>query len=235
METCSYTLLLGNKSVGSQVVRTTVTERTTTLEAKALFGGVLGQGTLNQTSQLLSSSLESLRFTEEEDSRGERRSFEVLFDARSGLVRATRRSGQLLERAETPYLRPYSDPLGLLHRLRRRLDMGASGTGTARVPMLGKDVVIEPLGASEIETALGRHTTVGYLLVPGPGYVYVDAQPPHALVRLVQPTEHGLVEAFLTRIVQEDSAQVTTPNTAPEARAPKRRRRGGRKRRRVEP
>ncbi len=230
METCSYTLLLGNKAVGSQVVRTTVMGRTTTLEAKAIFGGALGQGTLNQTSQLLTESLESLRFTEEEDSRGERRSFEVLFDARSGLVKATRRSGSLLERAETPYLRPYSDPLGLLRQLR-----GRTVVGTARVPMLGKDVVIEPLGESEVETALGLHNAVGYLLRPGPGYVYVDAQPPHALVRMVQPTEHGLVEAFLTRVIEEDGAQATTPNTAPEARAPKRRRRGGRKRRRVEP
>lgn len=225
-ETCSYTLSLAGKAAGSLLLRTTVGERTTDLEARASFGGAFGQVNLNQTSQL-TSSFESLRFTEHEEGRGERRSFEVVFDARTGLVRATRRVGAQLERAETPYLRPYSDPLGLLHRLR-----SAPSTETVRVPMLGKDVVIEPLGESEVETALGPRRAAGYVLLPGPGYVYVDAEAPHTIVQFAQPTEHGLLEAFLTR-VQHDSQGAPAPTT--EARTPKRRRRGGRKRRRVEP
>lgn len=234
VEICSYTLSLGHKAVGSQLLRTAVSGRTTTLEARALFQGVFGQQSLTQTSQLLSGSFESLRFSEEGDGREGKRSFEVVFDAKSGLVRATRRTPMHTEHAETPYLRPYSDPLGLLHRLRNTVQGGeVSQEVSLRVPLLGKDVVIEPLGECEVETALGPRRAAGFVLYPGPGYVYVDVQAPHALVRMVQPTQHGLLEAFLTRLVQEDSNLNGKPEAEP--RSAKRRRRGGRKRRRVEP
>lgn len=230
VETCSYTLSLGHKAVGSQLLRTAVSGRTTTLEARALFQGVFGQQSLTQTSQLLTSSFESLRFSEEGDGREGKRSFEVVFDAKSGLVRATRQTPTHTEHAETPYLRPYSDPLGLLHRLRNTVQ---GGEALQRVPLLGKDVVIERLGECEVETAFGPRRAAGFVLYPGPGYVYVDVQAPHALVRMVQPTQHGLLEAFLTRLVQEDGNLNAQPGAEP--RSAKRRRRGGRKRRRVEP
>lgn len=233
VEICSYTFSLGSKAVGSQVLRTTVQGRTTTLEAKALFQGIFGQQSLTQTSQLLSDSLESLRFSEEATSPGEKRSFEVVFDSKSGLVRATRRVGAQLERAETPLVQPYSDPLGLLQRLRRNAHGERAGEAE-RVPLLGKDVVVEYLGESEVETALGLRPAFGYILYPGPGYVYVDTQPPYTLVQLLQPTQHGLLEAFLTRRVDEDDSSSPASPATPEGRSGKRRRRGGRRRRRVE-
>lgn len=240
VETCSYTLSLGHKAVGSQLVRTAVSGRTTTVEARAQFQGVFGQQSLTQTSQLYTRTCESLRYREENDTKEGKRSFEVTFDTQSGLVTATRQLGLQTERAETPLLRPYSDPLGLLHRLRgvvqdEKVQNGEVQNGEAgaslRVPLLGKDVVITHLGESEIETALGLRRVVGFVLNPGPGYVYVDAEPPYSLLRLVQPTQHGLVEAFLTRRVEEDGTLAKVPGAE---RPAKRRRRGGRKRRRVE-
>lgn len=230
IETCSYTLSLGHKSVGAQVVRTAVSGRTTTVASTTRFQGVLGQESLTQTSELHTRTTESLRYFEETEGKEGKRSLEVTFDARSGLVSATRRAGSQTEHAEAPLLLPYSDPLGLLHRLRSAAQNDAE-TSPLRVPLLGKDVTVTPLGVSVVETALGPRRAAGFVLYPGPGYVYVDTEAPYALLRLVQPTEIGPVEAFLTQRVQEDgllSAKTEQPRT------PKRRRRGGRRRRRVE-
>ena len=230
VETLSYTLSLGSKAVGSQVLKTTVTARVVTLELRALFQGALGQHNLTQTSQVAADTGESLRFREEDDAKGDKRVFEVVFDPRSGLVRATRQAGGQQGGAETPLLRPYSDPLGLLYRVR---EFARNGIETpVRVAMLGKDVVIEPLGEQALETPGGERRALGYLLNPGPGYIFVDAEPPHAPLRFVQPTVHGHVEAFLIRAVQEEDAAVAAPQSS--ERGSKRRRRGGRRRRRVE-
>lgn len=230
VETLSYTLSLGHKAVGSQVIKTLVTSCVTTLECRALFQGVLGAHSAQQSSQLATGSGESLRFSETTDGKGDKHSFEVAFDARSGLVKATRQTGTQVERAEVPYLRPYSDPLGLLHLL-RGLEHGS--VVTRRVPLLGKDVVVESLGEWALEMAQGERATFGYVLRPGPCYVYLDARPPHALVQLVQPTQYGQLEAFLVRTTQEDGL-LGAAKESPKDRGNKRRRRGGRRRRRVE-
>ena len=229
VETFSYALSLGAKAVGSQVLKTSVTPRVTTLECRALFQGALGSHSLEQSSRILSASGESLYFSET-DTSGEKHTFEVTFDTRSGVVQATRQLGTQLERTEVPYLRPYSDPLGLLHIIR---GLGHGSALRARVPLLGKDVLVESLGEWPLETAQGERLTYGYALRPGPAYIYVDAEPPHALVRLLQPTQYGHVEAFLVRTVQEDGTLSAAKEPAKE-RSGKRRRRGGRRRRRVE-
>lgn len=224
VETLSYTLSLGSKAVGSQVLKTSVTPRVTTLELRALFGGAFGQRSLTQTSQVVTGSGESLRFREEDDAKGDRRVYEVMFDARSGLVRATRQAGGGREEAETPLLRPTSDPLGLLYQVREAARNGA--TGPVRVALLGKDVVLEPWGEHEVEAQGGAARALGFRLSPGPSYVFVAAEPPHAPLRLVQPTVHGQLEAFLVRAAREDA-----PVAPPPERSGRRRRRGGRRRR----
>lgn len=231
VETLSYALSLGAKAVGSQVIKTTVTPRVTMLECRALFQGALGAHSIDQSSQLLTGSGESLRFSETAEIKGEKHTFEVAFDARSGLVKATRQVGAQIERAETPCLRPYRDPLGLLHTL-RGLAHGAALT--ERVPLLGKDVVIESLGEWVLETTNGERPTFGYVLRPGPSYVYLDARPPHAIIRLIQPTQYGQVEASLIRAVEEDGTLSAPKDKESKDRSGKRRRRGGRRRRRVE-
>ncbi len=230
VEILSYALSLGAKAVGSQVIKTTVTPRVTTLECRALFQGVLGSHSVDQSSRLLTGSGESLRFSETTEAKGDKHTYELTFDVRSGLVKATRQVGTQVERTEVPYLRPYSDPLGLLHILRGL----AHGSALAkRVPLLGKDVVIESLGEWALATTNGERATYGYVLRPGLSYVYVDARPPHAALRLVQPTQYGRVEASLIRALQEDEA-LSGPKEVANDRPGKRRRRGGRRRRRVE-
>ena len=229
VEVLSYALSLGAKAVGSQVIKTTVTPRVTTLECRALFQGVLGSHSVEQSSQLSTRSGESLRFSEVTEAEGGKHKYELAFDVRSGLVRATRQVGAQVERAEVPYLCPYSDPLGLLHTLR---GLAHGSALVKRVSLLGKDVVIESLGEWELETANGERATYGYVLRPGSSYVYVDARPPHAVVRLVQPTQYGQVEASLIRAGQEDGT-LSGPKEGKD-RAGKRRRRGGRRRRRVD-
>ena len=229
VETLSYALSLGAKAVGSQVIKTTVTPRVTTLESRALFQGALGSHSIDQSSQLLTGSFESLRFSEAAEGKGDKHKYEVAFDARSGLVKVTQQVGTQVGRADLPYFRPYSDPLGLLHILR---GLAHGPALTKRVPLLGKDVIIESLGEWELGTANGERPTFGYVLRPGSSYVYLDAKPPHAIVRLIQPTQYGQVEASLIRAVQEDGALSGPKET--KDRPGKRRRRGGRRRRRVE-
>ncbi len=230
VESCMYSLSIGDKAVGTQVLRTAVTERTTSLEARAQWQGVFGQQSLTQTSQLSTRTGESLRFSEEGDAKGDKHLFEIVFDAQTGLVRATRRSGSQLEKAEVPYLRPYSDPLGLLHTLRHNL----SAT-PLRIPMLGKDVVAERLVDTEVETGLGRRAAHTFVLYPGPSYVYIEVAEPHTILRLLQPTAHGMLEAYLTQVVYEENRLGAPPAaTSPPSRTNKRRR-GGRRRKRVQP
>jgi hypothetical protein len=100
-----------------------------------------------------------------------------------------------------------------------------------RIPMLGKDVVFEPLGESAQDTALGKKQVVGYVLHPGPSYVYIEAQAPYTVVKLLQPTQHGLVEALLTRITQE-AGEIATPKKIQGEPRTAKRRRGGKRRRR---
>lgn len=249
VESCSYSLSLGGKTVGTQSLRTALSGRTAALEAHALWQGVFGQQQLTQSSQVNSQDGESLRFSEHTEAPGDKRSFEVVFDAKSGLVRATRRSGSQLERAETPYLRPYSDPLGLLYILRN-----FRGEGALRIPLLGKDVVAERLADTVVETGLGSREAHAFVLYPGPSYVYIEKSEPYAIVRLLQPTTHGLLEAYLTRLVYEEGPALTASAAktqskihdknhdkthdkaqAAAAKPNKRRRRGGRRRKRVNP
>ncbi len=228
VESCSYSLSLEGKAVGTQVLRTANAGRTTTLEARALWQGVFGQQSLTQRSQLYRRTGESLRFSEEVESKSDKHTYEIVFDAETALVRATRRSSSGLDSSDAPYLRPYSDPLGLLHTLR-------SKTAEASVwfPMIGKDVMAERLADAEVETALGTHWAVPFILYPGPSYVYIDKEAPHTILKLIQPTTHGLLEAHLTRITLEEGSLGTPAESTPKRNDSKRRRRGGRRRKRA--
>ena len=229
VESCAYSLSLNGKAVGSQVLRTARSGRTTTLEARALWQGVFGQQSLTQRSQLLSRTGESLRFSEEVEGKSDKHTFEVVFDAETALVRATRRAGNQTDSSDTPYLRPYSDPLGLLHTLRSKTD-----EESVRIPMLGKDVVAERLADAEVETGLGTRNATPFILYPGPSYVYFDKDEPHTILKMIQPTTHGMLEAYLTRITLEEGTLSGPATNAPKRSENKRRRRGGRRRKRAQ-
>lgn len=217
VEVCTYRVSLRGKTIGGQTIRTYQDAREVRLEARLELWGAWGEQTVVQQSELAYPSLLSRRFSEETHDRGGKRLFEVSFDAEAGLVRASRGPK---DRAEIPYVRDYQDPLGLLYWLRQLVGTAtdtatstatstATGTetdtvGDIRVPMLGKDVVIERRGAASAETMLAEVPAELFVLYPGVSYVYVGTQPPHPLVRMVQRFDHQFLDVVLVRTEQEE-------------------------------
>lgn len=144
------------------------------------FGGVLPELRRVQQSRMHPRLLTSLHYAEG-DGRG-RASFETTFDRRSGLV--TLRQGR--DEATAPLTTEHHDPVSLLVWLR-----GLEGAERATVQMAGGHVLVQRLP----DTAVGGTPARAYLLRPGSAYVFVEAAPPHRLLRLIQPTDFGSLEA----------------------------------------
>lgn len=168
------------------------------------FGGVLPELRRVQTSRLDPRTLTSQSYAEG-DGRG-RASFETTFDRRAGLV--TLRQGK--DEASTPLTTEYHDPVGLLLWLRARAAAQEGGPERSHAHLTGGRVLIQRLP----DTQIAETDAYGYYLRPGNAYVYVESAAPYRLLRLIQPTDFGLIEA---------SAQAAARRPAPNE---KRRRRG---------
>lgn len=221
VEVCSYRLVLRGKPVGTHTLRTQRVGKVIELEAKLMLQGGLGQQVITQLSRVHAESHHSLSFVELLQDRGERRQFDLTFDAERGLVRA----GKGKDGAEVPYLRPYEDPLGLLYHLRQL----PATVRHLRVPMLGKDVVVERLPDTVIEH-LGLHAARVYLLLPGGSYVYVDDEPPHIILKLTQRLEGQLLDALLVKVAHEAPPHLSPVPEEHRRRGRLKRRRQGRRR-----
>jgi hypothetical protein len=197
-EICSYRLSLRGKPLGSFVMSTSVRGRIVFLEAKLLLQGSMGNVTVTQRSKCHRFEFYSLSFQEETVNRSETRQFSMQFDPETGLVRANK-SGDV---ADIPYIRPFLDPLSLLHRM-RHIDAEATQT---RVPMIGKDVVLERIQTTELTTALGKREAYEYQLHPGGSYAYVDTAEPHHILMLSQRVDGQLLDATLVRVDEEADA-----------------------------
>jgi hypothetical protein len=200
-EICSYRLSLRGKPIGSYVMSTSVRGRLVFLEAKLTLQGPMGNVSVTQRSKCHRFDFYSLSFQEETVSRGETRQFSVQFDAETGLVRANK-SGDV---ADMPYTRPFLDPLALLHRI-RYLDTEITHVAEitqVRVPMIGKDVVVERIQSTELSTAFGKREAYEYQLYPGGSYVYVDSAKPNHLLMLSQRVDGQLMDALLVRVDEE--------------------------------
>lgn len=187
-----------------------------------MLQGSLGQQSVTQKSQLQKQPLYSLNFREEVSDNSERRNFEVEFDGENGLVKASRGKN---DTASLPYLLPYQDPLGLLYQVRQ---LGAQDE-RVRVPMLGKEVLIERLGKTKLETPLGERSVQAYSLLPGDSRVYVDSREPHHIVKLTQRAGGQLLDALLVKISTEAAMPEDEEPRGKRNRKRKRRRRGGRR------
>ncbi len=221
VEVCTYRVSLRGKTIGGQTLRTYTTTQEVRLEARLELWGSWSEQTITQQSQLVRPSLCSRRFSEETHDRGGKRLFEVDFDAEAGLVRASRGPR---DKAETPYTRDYQDPLGLLYQLRHT---SAEVSGTLRIPMLGKDVVVEVRPTTTVDTVLGTTDARVLVLYPGASYLYVSVQPPYPIVAMTQRLDYQFVEVLLVK--REEEAGGLEPDT-PKRRPSTRRRRVKRRR-----
>ncbi len=213
VEVLSYRLTLRGKNVGTHVVKTAELGSEVQLEAKSQFQGSTLNATITQRSRSHAERHHSLRYREEVVERNEQRVLDVNFDARSGLVTASKGAR---DSASMPYIRDYRDPLSLLHELRflaaggadeaRSGDAASLGpTADAVFPLLGKDVHVQYKGEADVETALGVKRARAYLLHPGMSVVYVDAEAPHHIVKMSQRLPEGLLDVVLVKLGSEQS------------------------------
>lgn len=151
------------------------------------FGGVLPEIRRVQTSRIHPRHLTSLNYTEG-DGRG-RAGFETNFDRKTGLI--TLRQGK--DEASQPLTTDYHDPVSLLLWLRAVAALQEGGPERNHAQLTGGKVLIQRLPDTEIE---GK-PAYGYFLRPGNAYVYVEQAEPHRLLRLIQPTDFGPIEANL--------------------------------------
>lgn len=199
-EVCLYRLLLRDKPVGHYQIATSFKGRTALLEASMTLSGRLGHSSVRQLSKSHRQQFFSFSYYEESGEGKTQRSYRVEFDIVDGLVKASKGA----DSASVPYTRPYEDPLGLLYHLRQL----PPESGPLTVPMLGHDVIVEPLGTVTLETAEGERSARMYQLLPGKSYVYVDVEPPHVILRLTQRVDGQLLEAQLSRReTQADGAE----------------------------
>lgn len=226
VEVCSYRLTMRGKPVGTHTLKTENKGRFTRMEGKSSFQGGLGNLTVTQSSRSSSDFHHSLRFREETQERSDKRTFDVAFDEASGIVRASRGPRDV---AETPYLRPYRDPLSLLNEVRNLGDKGVMN-----VAMLGKDVSVQYVGEVNLSTSIGDKRARAYVLHPGQSVVYVDVQSPYTILKLTQRLADGHVDALLVRVASEPTLEAfgeEERRQEPDGRAGKKRR-GRRKPRR---
>lgn len=241
-EVVTYRLTQRSQPVGTYVLRSEVQGTVAHLESRAQFQGPLGKLSITQTSRSHSRGHFSMAFREEQQKRGDNRLFDVQFDRNSGLVTA-RTGGKGM--ASVPYFVQYRDPLGMLQELRA---VGADFEGGS-VPMLGRDVTVQPVGETTLETVLGERRARVFRLHPGGSVLWIDTEEPHVILQMLQRLDGAPVEALLVSIASEESArgrrQSERGNTesrhaegrgsearSPEARGGKGRSRGQRRRRR---
>lgn len=199
VEVCSYRLTMRGKPVGTHVIKTENKGKFTRMEGKSHFQGGLGNLSIAQSSRSSTDAHYSVRFREETQERSESRTFDVHFDDTRGVVRASRGPRDV---AETPYLRPYRDPLSLLNEIRNLGDSGAHN-----VAMLGKDVSVQYVGEVDLSTSLGHKRARAYLLHPGQSVVYVDVNSPYTILKLTQRVAEGHVDALLVRVASEPNLE----------------------------
>lgn len=181
-ETFAFTLTLGGRYAGEQEWVTGPERGVLVARVQTDFGGVLPEIRRVQTSRIHDRTLSSLGYSEG-DGRG-RANFETTFDRRSGLV--TLRQGR--DEVQAPLTTEYHDPVSLLLWLRT---LGEQDRAEAH--LTGGKALIQRLPGSEVDGV----PAYGYFVRPGGAYVYVEQEEPRRLLRLIQPTDFGAIEANL--------------------------------------
>ncbi|MFC4639043.1 hypothetical protein [Deinococcus hohokamensis] len=187
-ESFNMTLSLGGRYAGEQHWALHPERSSLVARVQTDFGGVLPELRRVQTSRMHPRALTSQGYAEG-DGRG-RASFETVFDRRSGLM--TLRQGK--DEVSQPLTTDHHDPVSLLLWLRRcSATAGAEAQERLHAQLTGGRVLIQRLPDTEI-AGVAAH---GYFLRPGNAYVYVERGGPFRLLRLIQPTDFGPIEANL--------------------------------------
>ena len=197
VEVLDYRLEVRGVAAGRQIVRSRTDGRQVRMETEATFDGPLPAATVVQLSRSLRDDFVSHEFRETTKDRSGERRFQVVFDDQDGLVKLRR--GE--DKAEAPYVEPFRDPLSLLRELRA----APPDATRVRVPMLGKTVEARAIGEAEIETPLGTRRTRAFQLFPGGSWVWIDLEPPHAIVKFTQRTEDARIDGVLSSISTSDA------------------------------
>ena len=186
-ESLRLTLTLGGRFAGEQVWQTQP-EKFGTLgqgyqtRVQTDFGGVLPVVRKVQVSRYLADA-SSLSYAENEGRN--KPHFETSFDRETALI--TLRHNR--EEATAPLLTPHFDPVSLVMALR-----GPDAPAQLwRAALTGGTVHVQPLPDAEVGGQLAR----AYYLRPGGAYVASELDAPYRLLRLVQPTDFGPVDASL--------------------------------------
>nr|WP_245900578.1 hypothetical protein [Deinococcus yavapaiensis] len=161
------------------------------------FGGVLPDLRRVQTSKMHPQRLVSLGYAEGD---GKRATFESLPDDKTALL--TVRQGR--DEASAPLVTDLHDPISLLWWLRSLQD-----EDRAEVRMVGGRAIVRRLANDTVNGV----AAVVYEIRPGGALVHVEDAPERRLLRLVQPTDFGPIDATL----REDR-----PRRTPEPRQEKR-------------
>lgn len=226
VEALTYRLDHRGKAVGSHVLRRQDDDDQTYLEARLKLDAGPHRGTVTQLSRCGREEPVSFEFRERFDGGGERREFHVVFDGERGVVRARRGRD---ERAETPYVVPFRDPLSLLQEVRGRRDAEAPW----RVPMLGKDVWVFPAGEEELAPEVGPPQPVRRLLLrPGDARVWVALDEARTILRFTQRIDDGLLDGHLVQCSSEARSDAWDDFEEPGSGGRSRRRRRRRRRKR---
>lgn len=198
VEVLSYDISQRGSPVGSHTLRTELRGGTVHLEGRMQLSGALGRSTIMQTSRTHARMHHSLSFREEQQKRGDNRTYDVQFDRSSGLVRASRGG----DKAEQPLSKPFRDPLGMLFEI-RQLD---PETSHVTIPMLGKDVQVGLVGSVSLETAVGPREARVYRLFPGGSLLWVAEDEPRVILKMQQRTAGYPLDVVLTRISSEQGS-----------------------------
>lgn len=181
-EQTEYTLSLGGRYAGTQHWEVDAEGRLLVARVQTDFAGVLPQVRRVQVSKVDARSFASQHYAEG-DGRG-RANFETVFDSASGQV--SLRQGR--DEASAPLTTDYHDPVSLLLWLRT-----LEGQDRATARLTGGHTLIQRLADAEV----GGQVCWVYFLRPGNAYVYVEQGAGRRIMRLIQPTEFGVLEADL--------------------------------------
>ena len=193
-ESLRLTLTLGGRFAGEQTWQTQPEKFSEGLgyqtRVQTDFAGVLPALRKVQVSRYLA-DFSSLSYAES-DGRS-KPSFETIFDRGAALI--TLRQNR--EEATAPLLSAHHDPVSLVMALRSPRLEGTGPLGAPedlwRVAMAGGTVHVQTLPGSEVGGLAAR----AFYLRPGGAYVLAEQGAPHRLLRLIQPTDFGPVEASL--------------------------------------